>query len=229
MTWKVMPRNVWKHIANLRIERLYSHTKSQHHAWMTIISKKKNWDLLENCQKYALKFSWNKCILARIGRPDIVWSVNKLARAVTKWARACDKRLARLISYIHHTIESGDIVMREILHNNADWDCSKTLTLLEILKTQNRPRVESCASVAVTRLFPEVGGARNRLQSHTVRRNLKLFLLMQVCAWMEFPLLISGIWLLKYCILLPTKHRDPKSKRGSATNNRANTQFVNLP
>ena len=43
--------------------------------------------------------------LARIGRPDIVWSVNKLARAVTKWSKACGKRLARLISYIHHTCE----------------------------------------------------------------------------------------------------------------------------
>ena len=29
----------------------------------------------------------------------------KLARAVTKWTKACDKRLARLISYIHHTSE----------------------------------------------------------------------------------------------------------------------------
>ena len=47
-----------------------------------------------------------KCLyLARSGRPDILWSVNKLARAVTKWTKACDKRLARLISYIHHTCE----------------------------------------------------------------------------------------------------------------------------
>ena len=46
-----------------------------------------------------------KCLyLARNGRPDILWSVNKLARAVTKWTKSCDKRLARLISYIHHTI-----------------------------------------------------------------------------------------------------------------------------
>ena len=29
--------------------------------------------------------------------------MNKLARAITKWTRACDKRLSRLISYIHHT------------------------------------------------------------------------------------------------------------------------------
>ena len=39
--------------------------------------------------------------LARIGRPDILWSVNKLARSITKWTKACDKRLSRLISYIH--------------------------------------------------------------------------------------------------------------------------------
>ena len=47
-----------------------------------------------------------KCLfLARIGRLDILWSVTKLARAVTKWTKACVKRLARLISYIHHTSE----------------------------------------------------------------------------------------------------------------------------
>ena len=47
-----------------------------------------------------------KCLyLARIGRPDILWSVNKLARSITKWTKACDKRLGRLISYVHHTCE----------------------------------------------------------------------------------------------------------------------------
>ena len=29
-----------------------------------------------------------KCLyLARVGRPDILWSVNKFARAVTKWTK----------------------------------------------------------------------------------------------------------------------------------------------
>ena len=47
-----------------------------------------------------------KCLyLARIGRIDILWSVNKLARASTKWTKSCDTRLARWISYIHHTSE----------------------------------------------------------------------------------------------------------------------------
>ena len=47
-----------------------------------------------------------KCLyLASIGRPDILRSVNKLTRSITKWTKACDKRLNRLISYIHHTCE----------------------------------------------------------------------------------------------------------------------------
>ena len=45
-----------------------------------------------------------KCLyLARIGRPDILWSVNELARSITKWTKACDKRLTRLISHTRHT------------------------------------------------------------------------------------------------------------------------------
>ena len=56
-------------------------------------------ELSKVCSQIVLK-----CVyLARIGRPDILWSVNKLARTVTKWTGACNKRLACLISYIHHT------------------------------------------------------------------------------------------------------------------------------
>ena len=58
-------------------------------------------DLSEVCSQIVLKCLY----LARIGRPDILLPVNKLARAFTKWTRACDKRLARLISNIHHTCE----------------------------------------------------------------------------------------------------------------------------
>ena len=55
--------------------------------------------------KVCSRIVHNCLYLARIGRPDILWSVNKLARAITKWTRACDKRLARLISYIQFTSE----------------------------------------------------------------------------------------------------------------------------
>ena len=58
-------------------------------------------ELSNTCSQIVLKCFY----LARIGRPDILWSVNKLARSITKWTKACDKRLNRLISYIHHTSE----------------------------------------------------------------------------------------------------------------------------
>ena len=57
--------------------------------------------LSSTCSQIVLKCLY----LAKIGRPDILWSVNELARSITKWTKACDKRLNRLISYIHHTSE----------------------------------------------------------------------------------------------------------------------------
>ena len=58
-------------------------------------------ELSHVCSQIVLKFLY----LARIGRPDFLWSVNKLARSITKWTKTCDKRLNRLISKIHHTCE----------------------------------------------------------------------------------------------------------------------------
>ena len=100
-----MPRNVWNDIVSWRTGRLNNSTKYLLHASMTITSKRKNWNLKESCQKYALKLFWNACIWHVLEDFDTVWSVNKLARSITKWTRACDKRLSRLISYIHHTCE----------------------------------------------------------------------------------------------------------------------------
>ena len=58
-------------------------------------------ELSHVCSKIVLK-----CLcLARIGRLDTLWSVKKLARSITKWTKVCDKRLNRLISYIHRTCE----------------------------------------------------------------------------------------------------------------------------
>ena len=107
-------------------------------------------ELSQVCSQMVLK-----CFnLARIGRPDILWSVNKLARSITKWTKACDKRSSRLISYIHHTCEYKQyIVMWVILPNNADWDCFKTLISCEILSTQNPLLEEHCAFLEVIHLF----------------------------------------------------------------------------
>ena len=96
-----------------------------------------------------------KCLyLARIGRPDILWSVNKLARSITKWTEACDKRLNRLISYIHHTCECkqycyvGNTAKQCRLGLFQDSDFAG-----EILRIQNLLQVEHCAFLEVVHLF----------------------------------------------------------------------------
>ena len=72
--------------------------------------------MLSNCSKMLI-------YLARMGRPDILWSVNKLARSITKWTKACDKRLNRLISKIHHTCE-----YRQCCHvSNTAKQCRRRL------------------------------------------------------------------------------------------------------
>ena len=58
-------------------------------------------ELSKVCSQIVLRCLY----LARTGRPDIQWSVKKLARSITKWTKACDQRLSRLISYIHHTCD----------------------------------------------------------------------------------------------------------------------------
>ena len=194
---KVMQRNVWSDLASWRIKQLSSFSESQLHALMTINSKKKNWDVLENCEKYALKLSWQCLYLTRIGRPDILWSLNKLARAVTKLTRACDKRLARLI----------------LLHTPHEWvqtilSCGKNCTTMQVgtvsrLWFCRRPwRLEVNIrrnSVHFRKSYirtNKLDVQETNIQSYTVQRNLRLFLLMQVYAWMGSQLSIFGVWFL---------------------------------
>ena len=82
-------------------------------------------ELSKVCSQIVLKCQY----LARIVRPDILWSMNKFARSIANWTKA------------------------EILLNNADWDCFKILTWREILKIQNPLRVEHCAFLEVIQLF----------------------------------------------------------------------------
>ena len=90
MTWKVMQRNVWRDIASWRTKPPSNCTKSERHAWMTINLRKKKLgsvgEFSNVCSQIVLKCLY----LARIGRPDILWAVNKLARSITKWTKACE-------------------------------------------------------------------------------------------------------------------------------------------
>jgi hypothetical protein len=65
---------------------------------------------------------------ARLVRYELLWPICSSAREVTRWTRACDKRLHRLMCYIHHTpdhsLESfvGDKVehCHPVLFSDAD-------------------------------------------------------------------------------------------------------------
>ena len=58
--------------------------------------------------------------------------MNKLARSITEWTKACDKRLSRLISYIHYkqNCHVGHTAKQ------CRLDCFKTPILQEILNTE---------------------------------------------------------------------------------------------
>ena len=56
-------------------------------------------ELSQVCSHIALTCSCS----ARIGRPDFFLFCQLSARAFTTWIKACDKRLARSVSYIHFT------------------------------------------------------------------------------------------------------------------------------
>ena len=76
---------------------------------------------------------------------------------MTKWTKACDKRLNRLISYIHHTCE-----YKQYCHvGNTAKQCRlglfKTPILREILKILNPLLEEHCACLEVILLFQQVG------------------------------------------------------------------------
>ena len=89
-------------LANKTIQQLYNVSTTcidDHH--FKEEGMKSVGELSKVCSQIVLKCLY----LARIGRPDVLWSVNKLARSITKWTKACDKRLNRLISYIHHTCD----------------------------------------------------------------------------------------------------------------------------
>ena len=126
-------------------------------------------ELPQVCSQIVL----NCLYLARIGRPDILWSVNKLARSITKWTKACDKRLSRLITNIYHTCD-----YKQYCHvGNTPKQCRLGLfqdsDLQEILRIHNLHQVEHCAFLEVIRLFQSVGCARKRHQFHTVQQKLK--------------------------------------------------------
>ena len=121
MTWKVVQRNAWKNVANLQIKQLNSYTKSQRHAWMTIMWKKKIVGSVGELSKVYSQIVLKCLYWGRIGGPDLLMSVNKLASAIIKWTR---QLLTELFSF-------------DLLHSSHMWiqtmlSCVKYSTTMQI-------------------------------------------------------------------------------------------------
>ena len=117
-------------------------------------------------------------LVARIGRPDILWSVTHLARSVTKLTQACDRRLA---------------VMWETRHSTAGMGYFKTQTLQATLRIQSEPQEVSCVffwkqNICSSQL--DVQETNN--QFLIAPQSLKLFLWILDCEWMGSLLLTEG-------------------------------------
>ena len=126
-------------------------------------------ELSQVCSQCVLKCLY----LAPNGRPDILWSVNKLARSITIWTKACDKRLNRLISYIHHICD-----YKQYCHvGNTAKQCRLGLfpdsDFAGDLEDSKSTSGEHCAFSEATRLFQSVGCVRNKLQVLTAQQNPK--------------------------------------------------------
>ena len=83
-----------------------------------------------------------KCLyLARIGRPDILWSVTKLAKQSQNGLRLeTDVQQDWILTFITQMI-SDRIVLWVTRLSIADWVCFKTQTLQAMLRTRKQPSV----------------------------------------------------------------------------------------
>ena len=86
-TWEDRLKSALSDLVNLQTKRRSDRTQIQSFE-----------ELSDVCSQIVLK----RLYFGRNGRLDILWSVNQFARTVAKCTGACDKRFARLISYIHH-------------------------------------------------------------------------------------------------------------------------------
>ena len=147
-------------------------------------------ELSNTCSQIVLKCLY----LARIGRPDILWSVISSHDPSQNGAKLVTNAWIDWFRIFIIRVNTNNIAMWVILLSNADWDCFRTLISREILKIQNLHQVEHCVFSEVIRLFQSVGCVRNELQFRTVQQNQKSFLWTQDWGWMESPHLIFGIW-----------------------------------
>ena len=104
-TWKDVRKSAQKGIVLWQTRRRSNCGQFQRFAWMDEHNfKKEELEIVGELSKVWSQIVWRCLYLALIGRLNILWSVHEFARTVTKWTRACDRVLARLIFYIHPSV-----------------------------------------------------------------------------------------------------------------------------
>ena len=140
----------------------------------------KKMDQLENYLLFARKWFWNVCIWLVLG--DLMFCgqwTNLHDRLHNGLNRVTNDYVVWSLTFIIH-VNANSIAMWETLPNNADS------------KTQNRLQGVVFFCIFGSHTFVPISWMRNNLLFHTVWR---FCVLMWVCAWMGFPLLVCGIYL----------------------------------
>ena len=146
-------------------------------------------------KKYALKLSWNAYTWHELD--DLTscgpWT-NWQDQSPEGQERVTNDKLVWFQTCITQ-VTADNIVMWVTRLSIVDWVYFKTQTLVAPLKTRNQPQREVlCIFCEVEHLLLLFGCKRNKSQYPTVPQNRKFFCWMLDCEWMDYLVLIYGMW-----------------------------------
>ena len=136
-----------------------------------------------------------------------------LARSVTTGTQGCDRRLAKLISYFHHTSD-----YRQHCHvSNTAQHCRMGLfqdsDLARDVEDSKSTSGRSYVFLEAEQLSPLVACARSKRQYPTVLQHQKSLRWMLDCEWMDYLRFTYGMWSLKFYIQRTTPNHKPNRQR----------------
>ena len=155
-TWKDMLRNVLSDVVNWQARKLSNFTKFLILVWTIISTKRRNWNQLENCQKYAHKLSWTACTWPNWTTWHLVVRehIGKISHEMDSGMWQTTSKVDLMYFFITQ-MTIVNIVMWETRHSTADLGYFKTQTLQATLRIQSQPQVVvSCEFLEVKTFVP---------------------------------------------------------------------------
>ena len=129
------------------------------------------------------------CLAMFVCEQDILWSVNNFARSVTKYTQACDRRLARLISYIHHASDYLQKCHVDSTAQHCRLGLFQDSDFAEDLEHSKSISGGVWVFLVLAHLCLLAGCAKNKHQNHTVLPHPKFYRWMLGFEWAVFPAL----------------------------------------